>query len=87
MSTTPLKYKKYLCTFLSFFLLRSDSLPRCPNSLDSLGDADVVGLKLVPAPSDNEDGEDVAPVEELSHDRDAEVGKVVGDARPIEVSS
>lgn len=50
-----------------------------PNPPDALGETDIVGLELVPAPADNEDGEEVEPVASLADERDTPCGEVVGD--------
>lgn len=53
-----------------------------PDLLDARGQTNVVRLKLVPTPADNEDGEEVEPVAGLANERDAPRGEVVGDTRP-----
>lgn len=56
-----------------------------PDLLDALGEANIVGLELVPTPADNEDGEEVEPVGSLADEGHAPRGEVVGDAGPVDV--
>lgn len=51
-----------------------------PDPLDGLGQTNVVGLKLVPTPTDNEDCEEVEPVSSLANEGDAPRGEVVSNA-------
>lgn len=55
---------------------RSTSLPY---SLDSLGQTNIVRLKLIPSPSNNEDGRKVQPIADLADLGHAPRGEVVGD--------
>jgi len=56
-----------------------------PDLLDGSGQTNVVGLELVPTPTDNEDGEEVEPVGSLANKGDAPRGEVIGDAGPVDV--
>jgi hypothetical protein len=56
-----------------------------PDLLDGSSQTNVVGLKLVPTPADNEDGEEVEPVGGLADEGNAPRREVVGDAGPIGV--
>lgn len=52
---------------------------RRPDSLDSLGQTNVVGLKLIPAPSDNEYSDHVEEVGDLAGLGYPPFGEVIGD--------
>jgi hypothetical protein len=54
-----------------------------PDLLDGGGKTNIVSLELVPAPADNEDGEEVKPVGSLANEGNAPRGEVVGDAGPV----
>jgi hypothetical protein len=51
-----------------------------PDLLDALGEANIVGLELVPTPADDEDGQEVEPVANLAGLGDAPRREVVGNA-------
>jgi hypothetical protein len=51
-----------------------------PDPPDTLGKTNVVGLELVPTPTDNKDGEEVEPVASLANEGDAPCGEVIGNA-------
>ena len=50
-----------------------------PDAADALGQADIVSLELVPAPANDEDGQEVGPLGDAARDGHAPFGKVVGD--------
>ena len=78
--------KSNVCgTFVHGILLQHDPVFHLclPDPLHSLGDTDIVGLKLVETPTADEDHEEVGPVGELADDRDSPGGEVVRDAVPV----